>query len=224
MNNMDQNSLNDEERQQFEQELSEKLLALKNCPDTEVLQGLRLQLDIAEILNWLSRTSQAWTMARVAFATALSLEAWQDAAEACNVLYQTKEQDYIAALGMGVWLAVTFPVTPQLTFAMLDHVVTESPGDAYSAALAAVTARYVIDLRASDAEHGDWSLLANDLIGRVALRHADVQDQAALNIWMDQMGLRDPQSFLPRLSQVVNDMVGELWWFDRNELRDRLPD
>lgn len=215
------NSLTEAEKSQFEQELIEKQLALACCSDE--MQRARLQLDIAEILNWLERKDDAWNFARNAFETSLQNESWQDAVEACNVLYQTGQAESIPALGMGVWLAVTFPVTPELTFAMLDHVVTETPDHADGAALAAVTARYVIDLRADDAEHSDWSLLANDLIARVALRHSKVQDQQALDAWMDKLGLRDPQVFLPRLSLVVNAIVGDAWWFDRHVLREKLP-
>jgi len=172
----------------------------------------------------LERKEEAWNLARTAFDTSLKNESWQDAVEACNVLYQTEQAASIPALGMGVWLAVTFPVAPELTYAMLDHVVTETPAHSDGAALAAVATRYVIDLRAGDEKHGDWSLLANNLIARVAARHSNVQDQQALDAWMDKLGLRDPQVFLPRLSQVVNAIVGDAWWFDRDELRDKLPD
>ncbi|MDP1593620.1 MAG: hypothetical protein Q8L80_05165 [Gallionella sp.] len=219
-----QGSLTETERSDFEQQLSEKYLALARCSDTDTLEYARLQLDIAEILVWLERKEAAWNQARAAFDTALKNESWQDAVEACNVLYQTEQADSIPALGMGVWLAVTFPVAHELTYAMLDHVVTETPDNADGAALAAITARYVVDLRADDALHGDWSLLANDLIARVAARHSGVRNQQALDAWMDKLSLRDPQVFLPRLSQVVNAIVGDTWWFDRNALRDKLPD
>jgi len=217
-----QGSLTEAERSDFEQQLSEKNLALANCTDT--LERARLQLDIAEILVWLERKEEAWDQARSAFDASLKHESWQDAVEACNVLYQTEQTGSIPALGMGVWLAVTFPVAHELTYAMLDHVVTETPDHADGAALAAVTARYVVDLRADDAQHEEWALLANDLIARVAARHSGVRNQQALDAWMDKLGLRDPQVFLPRLSQVVNAIVGDAWWFDRNALRDKLPD
>ncbi|MDP3483252.1 MAG: hypothetical protein Q8S05_08105 [Sulfuricella sp.] len=219
-----QDGLTEDEKAEFEQQLSEKKLQLERHSGADTLERARLQLDIAEILVWLERKEEAWNLARSAFDTSLKNESWQDAVEACNVLYQTEQAASIPALGMGVWLAVTFPVAPELTYAMLDHVVTETPSHSDGAALAAVTTRYVIDLRADDAKHGDWSLLANNLIARVAARHSNVQDQQALDAWMDKLGLRDPQVFLPRLSQVVNAIVGDSWWFDRNELRDKLPD
>ncbi len=218
------NSLTDEERLRFEQQLHEKNIELALYSAADSLTRARLELDIAEILIWLERKKEAWDIARAAFDAALKKESWQDAVEACNVLYQTEQPQSIPALGMGVWLSVTFPVAAQLTYAMLDHVVSETPDYADGAALAAITARYVIDLRATDEEHGDWSLLANHLIARVAARHSNVEDQKGLDAWMDKLGLRDPQVFLPRLSQVVDAIVGDSWWFERDVLRDKLPD
>lgn len=209
---------------ELEKQLQEKLLQLSKLTNAHSMEYATLQLDIAEFLTALERKEEAWTLAREAFETALKNESWQDAVEACNVLYQTEQPSSIPALGMGVWLAVTFPVNPELTYAMLDHVVDETPKHADGAALAAVTARYVIDLRADDEKHEGQSLLANNLIARVAERHSDVQDQQALNAWMDKLELRDPQVFLPRLSMVIGAIVGESWWFDRNALRDKLPD
>ncbi len=217
------NSLTEEERQEFEQQLREKNAELALYSGADPLTKARLELDIAEILIWLDRKEEAWMYARKAFDAALKKESWRDAVEACNVLYQTGQPQSIPALGMGVWLAVTFPVPPQLTYAMLDHVVTETPDHADGAALAAITARYVIDLRASDEEHGDWSLLANDLVARVAARHSQVRDQSGLDAWMDKLGLRKPELFLLRLGQVVNAIVGDAWWFDRDLLRSKLP-
>ena len=217
------NSLTEEERQEFEQQLREKNAELALYSGADPLTKARLELDIAEILIWLDRKEEAWMYARKAFDAALKKESWRDAVEACNVLYQTGQPQSIPALGMGVWLAVTFPVPPQLTYAMLDQVVTEPPDHADGAALAAITARYVIDLRASDEEHGDWSLLANDLVARVAARHSQVRDQSGLDAWMDKLGLRKPELFLLRLGQVVNAIVGDAWWFDRDLLRSKLP-
>ncbi len=184
----------------------------------------RLQLDIAEILNALERKQEAWALGREAFDTALRQESWQDAVEACNVLFQAEQEDSIAALGMGIWLSVTFPVDTELTLAMLIHIVDETPDHSDGAALAAVVGRYVVDLRADDEQHESQSFLADNLIAMVAKRHSNVNDQAALDKWMDRLELRDPQVFLPRLAQVIDAIVGDKWWFDRDVLRSRLPD
>ena len=213
--------LSDSERVALEKHLQEKMFELNSVKNVTPLAFARMQLDIAEILVALERKPEAWSLAREAFNVALKNESWQDAVEACNVLYQSEQADSIAVLGMGVWLAISFPVDPELTLAMLLHIVDETPNNSDGAALAAVTARYVIDLRAADEHHASQGFLADNLIARVAERHSNVRDQTALNKWMDRLELRDPQVFLPRLSQVVDVIVGEAWWFDRDELRNK---
>ena len=215
--------LSEGEEAELERQLGEKRHQWERLSDADTMERARLQLDMAEILIWLDRKEEAWTLARGAFDAALTNKSWQDAVEACNVLYQSDQPGSIPALGMGVWLAVTFPVAPELTYAMLDHVVSETPSHSDGAALAAVATRYVIDLRADDATHENLSLLANNLIARVAARHDNVRDQQALDAWMDRLGLRDPAVFLPRLAQIVNAIVGDAWWFDRDEIRNKLP-
>lgn len=216
--------LTEEERNGMKRHLAEKLQALAALTGAGPLQRARLQLDIAEILNALERKKEAWDISREAFVTAMQQESWQDAVEACDVLYQAGQEDSLAALGMGIWLAVTFPVDPELTIAMLIHVVDETPNDSDGAAVAAITARYVVDLRADDDKHESQCFLVDNLIAMVAKRHSNVQDQESMDRWLDRLELRDPQVFLPRLGKVVDTLVGGKWWFDRDELRNRLPD
>ena len=221
MNTAIKDDLSDGERVALEKYLEEKQRDLSGLTNATPLARARMQLDIAEILNNLKRKPEAWTLAKQAFDTALSNGAWQDAVEACNVLYQSEQEDSIAVLGMGVWLAISFPVDPELTLAMLLHIVDETPNNSDGAALAAVTARYVIDMRANDDTHESQGFLANNLIAMVAERHSNVRDQAALDKWLDRLQLRDPQVFLPRLGQIVDVIVDGKWWFDRDELRKK---
>ena len=111
--------LSDSERLALQKHLDEKIHELNALKNATPLGRARMQLDIAEILINLEQKPEAWDFAREAFEVALKNDAWQDAVEACNVLYQTEQDDSIAALGMGVWLAVSFPVDPELTLAML---------------------------------------------------------------------------------------------------------
>ncbi|MDP2760541.1 MAG: hypothetical protein Q8O64_09095 [Sideroxyarcus sp.] len=216
--------LSADERAGLKRQLADKLQALDAANEAEPLPRARLQLDVAEALNTLGRKKVAWDIAREAFFTAMQHESWRDAVEACDVLYQAEQPDSIAALGMGIWLSVTFPVDPELTVAMLIHIVEQTPNDSDGAAVAAITARYVVDLRANDDKHESQSFLANHLVAMVAQRHSNVQDQDALNRWLDRLALRDPQIFLPRMAMMLDDLVGDKWWFDRDELRRRLPD
>ncbi|GAB1234005.1 hypothetical protein [Ferrigenium sp. UT5] len=213
--------LSAEERAGLKKQLADALQALAAA--AEPLPSARLQLDVAEVLNALERGKEAWDIAREAFFTCMQQEAWADAVEACDVLFQAKQAESLAALGMGIWLAVTFPVDPELTVALLIHVVDETPNDSDGAAVAAITARYVVDLRADDAQHENLSFLTGHLLATVAQRHGNVQGQAAMDKWLERLQLRDPQVFLPRLAGVVDRLVGDRWWFDRDALRNRLP-
>lgn len=213
-----------EEQAALKTELLEKLQQLDAPAAADDIHRARLQMDIAEILNALERKQEAWDIAREAFTLAMQQESWQDAVEACNVLYQTGQEDSLPALGMGIWLSVTFPVDPELTVAMLVHAIDDMPWDSDGAALAAITARYVIDLRTEDDKYESQSFFADNLISMVAKRHSQVQDQNAMDKWLDRLELRDPQIFLPRMAQVVDAIVGDKWWFDRDILRSRLPE
>ncbi len=208
----------------LKKQLAEKIEQLNALADTDHLPRARLQLDIAEILNALERKKEAWDIAREAFVISMRQESWQDAVEACNVLFQTDREDSIAVLGMGIWLSITFPVDPELTVAMLVHAIDGMPDDSDGAAVAAITGRYVADLRADDDKHESLSFLVDNLIALVAKRHSHVQDQFTMDLWLDKLELRDPQVFLPRMAQVVDAIVGDKWWFDREVLRGKLPE
>lgn len=216
--------LNADERAALKKQLAQQLQTVQDTSDAPPVARARLQLDIAETLNALDRGQESWSLAREAFFTCMQQQAWADAVEACDVLYQARQPDSIAALGMGIWLAVTFPVDPELTVAMLIHVIDETPHDADGAAVAAITARYVVDLRADDDKHESQSFLVNNLVAMVAQRHSNVQNQQGLDRWLNHLQLRDPQVFLPRLAQVVEAIVGDKWWFERDVLRSQLPD
>ncbi len=212
------------EQVDLKRHLTEKLQELTALADTPSLRRARLQMDIAELLNTLERKKEAWDIAREAFRISVQQESWQDAVEACDVLFQAGQEDSMAVLGMGIWLAITFPVNPELTVAMLIHLVDETPDASDVGALAAIAARYVVDLRADDEQHESQSFLVDNLIAMVAKRLSNVRDQDAMNRWLDRLELRDPQVFLPRLSQAVDTIVNGKWWFDRDELRARLPE
>ena len=210
------------------QELAEKLTAYQNKmntlpADTSDLERALLQLDISELLLALDQKEHAWNEARATFDTFIKNEEWQHAVEACNVMYQTEQPASIIALGHGVWLAVTYPISADTSVAVLNHIVDETPATSDGAAVAAMTGYYIADIRSTDENHGSMTFLAKTILGNVAKRHSNVQTQKEMDAWLFKLELNDPQVFLPRLSLVVNSIVGEIWWFDRDELRAKLP-
>jgi hypothetical protein len=187
------------------------------------LDRARLQLDVAEALIGMGRADESWEKARTALDTFIELEQWQDAVESCDVLYQSAQPASIVALAHGVWLSVTYPVDPTLTVNMLGYVVDETPAKADGAAVAAITAHYIADVRAVDEQHTSLTFLTKQMLTNVARGHSGVEDQEALTVWMERLELLDPDVFLPRLSLVLGAIVAvDEWWFDRDALREKI--
>ena len=203
-------------------EKREALAAL--AADAPVQQRLGLILESGYILLDLDRADEAWDQCRPVLDEALKNELWLSAVEACDILYQTERPDSIKALAQGIWLGVTFPIDPELSVAMLQHLVDETPDTSDGAAVAAVTANYVADLRAQGPQRDSLRFFTNQLLGQVARRHSQVEEQEIFDFWVERMELDDPAKFLPRLAKILDVIVEGVWWFDRDELRAKIPD
>ena len=202
-------------------ELRAELEALS--PQAASLRRADLLLQLGRALVRLEDGPEAWEAAREAFDLYLGERAWEGAAQCCDILFLAEQPKSLAALGQGIWLAVTYPVDPELTVALLEHVVHETPPDSDGAAVAAVTACYVTDLRALEPRREDLIFYANQLLATVARRHSGVASQAEFERFIARMELDDPARFLPRLRNVVDVLVQDDWWFDRDALRAALP-
>ena len=191
--------------------------------DAETLRRADLLLQLGRALVRLEIRVEAWTAAREAFDLYLAEQAWEGAAQSCDILFLSDQPQSLAALGQGIWLAVTYPVDPELSVALLQHVVDETPPDADGAAVAAVTAYYLVDLRAREPQRDDLLIYANQVFATVARRHSGVEGQQEFDKWIGDMELNDPALFLPRLRNVVDVLVQDDWWFDREALQAALP-
>lgn len=187
-------------------------------------QKAEIQNRIAEILVDLRQTEEAFDTAREAFDTFVAAEQWEGAVQACNTMFLADQPYSLAALGQGVWLAVTFPIDPELSVAMLQHIIDETPPEADGAAVAAAVAHYVVDLRAEGKQRDNLMLFTNHMMGTVARRHSEVEKQEQFDYWMEKLELNDPAKFLPRLRNVIDVLVQEDWWIDREAIWASLPD
>lgn len=187
-------------------------------------QRAALLLEAGQALIDLERFQEAWDRGREAFDIYTAAEAWEGAVLACDILFLADQPESLAALGQGIWLAVTFPVDPELTVAMLQHVVDETPADSDGAAVAAATAHYVVDMRAAEGPQRENLLFyTNQMLATVARRHSEVLGQQDFDRWFRKLELHDPALFLARLRNVVDVLVQDEWWIDRDALREKLP-
>jgi hypothetical protein len=183
------------------------------------------KLELARTLMGLKRGAEAWPLGREAFDLFIQLEDWENAADCADVLYQSEQEGSIAALGQGIWLVVTFPLDPELTVHLLTHLVDETPDDADGAAVAAVTALFLVDHRVSDEPlHEKLHFFTSQILGQVARRHSQVETQEQFDLWMERLELKEPEKFLVRLRNVVDVLVQDDWWFDREQIQSRLPE
>ncbi|WP_422126418.1 hypothetical protein [Thioalkalivibrio sulfidiphilus] len=212
------------EQAAMEQQLAEMQLKLATLPaDTPFMERVHLLLDMAEARLGLERHGEVWETVRPLLDELIEAEAWQEAVEACELLYQAEQAESIVALGHGVWLSVTYPVKAHTTVTMLGHVVEETPENADGAAVAAMAAHYIAGLRTEGKERDNLTFLANQIIAKVARRHRGIEDQETLETWIEMYELNNIDKLFPRLGMIVDAIVGGKWWFERDALRARLP-
>ena len=202
-------------------DLRERLTQASESGDAKQIAGL--QLEMSRTLTGLGRGGEAWSLGRNAFDVLVANESWVEAADACEVLFQADQEGSLSALGQGIWLAVTYPVDPELSLALLHHVVDETPADSDGAAVAATTALFLADIRGRGKSRESLKFFATQMLGTVARRHSAVETQEAFDLWLERLELKDPDKFLPRLRNVVDVLVQDDWWFDREALQARIP-
>ncbi|MGW8269454.1 MAG: hypothetical protein ACWGNS_03275, partial [Burkholderiales bacterium] len=83
------------------------------------LRRADLLLQLGRALVRLEKGDDAWAAAREAFDLYLAEQAWEGAAQCCDVLFLADQPQSLPALGQGIWLAVTYPVKAQSTVTLL---------------------------------------------------------------------------------------------------------
>ncbi len=217
----------DDSRQLLKQELANRQAQLMQLtPASNPLERANLQYEIADIMLEIEEPGMreaAWGMTRESFEIFRDHEQWEDAARCCDVLFRCDLPASVPALGNGLWLAVTYPIDPQVTIIMLNNLIDATPPQADGAAVAATVAHYIADLRLEGEQRDSVMFLTSAMLAKVAERHSNVNSQEAMNLWLNKLDLLNPKVFLPRLGQVIDAITEGQWWYNRDELRARLP-
>lgn len=211
---------------EVEGELQELQQRMEQLPESAPpRERALLKLEIGRALQILDRGAEAWPITHTAFGILVSERAWSAAADACDILYQSDQADSLIALGHGIWLGVTFPIDPEISVHLLSHVIDDTPDDSDGAAVAAATACFIADVRAPEGPDRErLGFFAQQLLGKVARRHSGIEDQRAFELWVERLELDDPDKFLVRLRNVVDVLVQDQWWFDRDALQATIPE
>ncbi|MBW5290300.1 MAG: hypothetical protein Rsou_1574 [Candidatus Ruthia sp. Asou_11_S2] len=188
--------------------------------DTLAEEQIKNLLEIGRIQVERYKGSDAWEKAFSAFDIARDNELWELAVEACDVMFLSEGPDALKALGHALWLGVTFPIDPELTVAMLQHLVEESPKEADTRAIAAATAHYITSMRCGVDD--DLTFFASQMMASVADEHSHVTDQSTFDLWRKTLQLDKPKVFLKKLSGAVDQLVADDWWVDRDKIKAKL--
>ncbi|MBT7022293.1 MAG: hypothetical protein HN968_01060 [Gammaproteobacteria bacterium] len=195
------------------------------------LQGLaasderaELLLDYGTLLLDFQRKEDAWDAAWEAFEHFKTVENWELAVTSTDILVTADQKDSLIALAHGIWLGITYPINPETTVAILQHMVEESPVGSDTAAVAAVSAHFIADKRGAEGQAGEnIRFFTSQRLAEVAAQHRNIKNQEEFDIWMLGNDFDNPDSFLPKLSAAVDALAEGNWWFDRDALRAKLP-
>ena len=183
-----------------------------------------LAAEAVQILGDLGKPARAWDLAEPALAEAVAGEDWQGATLICESLFLGGGERALPALGQSLWLSITFPVDPGLTVAQLRYVIEETPRDSDGAAVAAAMAAYVASLRSDNNPSGDLALAVGQMMNDVASRHGQVADSDAFGRWFSRLELDDPAKLAVRMRNIIDVLVQDDWWFDREALQRKIPE
>ena len=212
-----------DERAWFENELIKFQKQLRDLPQqASNIDRAKLELEIAEVLIGLERLQEAWDSARPLVELFIAECEFELAVRTCKVLYQADQEDSIAALGQGCWLAVTYPINPTLSVEMLHNIVDETPDNSDGAAVAAMAAQYIADMRGNE-HRENLMFLTTQIVAKVAKRHRNIEDEEMIKTWIEILELNDTDQLFSRLAVIIDTITADNWWFDRDELRAQLP-
>ena len=204
-------------KSQLDSQLDYYKNTLDNLPKIEATEDkIDLLLKIAAIQIERSEAKDAWDKAFEAFHLAEKENLWELAVKACNVLFLAEGPDSLVALGHGLWLGITFPIDAELTVMFLEHLIKESPKESDTCAVAAASAHYIANIRLGVDD--DLTFFTNQMLASVADNHSYISDQRSFNVWQHTLELDNPKVFLKKLSNAINQLVGDNWWIDKKRI------
>ena len=87
-----------------------------------------------------------------------------------------------------------------------------------------MAANYIAEMRTEGREKESLTFFTRQMLAAVAKRHRGIEDDPEMiNTWIEILELNDIDTLLERLAAMLDAIVGDHWWIDRDALRARLP-
>ncbi|MEO0406479.1 MAG: tetratricopeptide repeat protein [Cyanobacteria bacterium P01_A01_bin.135] len=129
----------------------------------------------------------------------------------------TSEDGKIAYFAQSLWLALQIETPLDSLMLRLSSLFKTLPKGDPLELLLATTALYHCAQQSNHPNIEDLQKRAFDMLSYIASARG-IETQAALQTWMAQTGLNDPNQFLPQLNQELKARIGDTWLFNPNDL------
>ncbi len=149
--------------------------------------------------------------------TVAVVNAWPDVLKGlCNLGIQ---KDALA-LQQALWVMIRTQAPLEDSLALLSFTFAQKGNDPRLPPLLVATALHLVQVRDQNhARLNDFRQTAADML--IQLLPADKHSQEGIQEWLAQLDHHDPRLFLPRLNEVLEELIGDGWYFDRSPLLAR---
>ncbi|MEH2307409.1 tetratricopeptide repeat protein [Nostoc sp.] len=156
-----------------------------------------------------------WEQVVSAFA---QIRAYGDLITVLSNLGLTDESNGLVYLAQAIWLTLRIQASLSQTIQLINSLYNKVPqGDELEAVLG-TTAMFFCKLRGEghpqleELQEHSFKMIA----GAASAQGIEIQE--AFGNWFTQQRLNDPEYFLPRLNQRLEEIVGDGWLFDRSQV------
>ncbi len=192
--------------------------ALDLCPEEELQEKATTLNNMAGVFRQQGDIPKAIALYEQVVSTLVQISAYSNLVKVLGNLGVTDESNGLVYLAQAIWLTLRIQAPLVDTIQLIRILYNKVPqGDELEAVLGA-TAMFFCSRRGEG--HPQLEQLQEDsfkIISGAAVAQR-IETQEAFGNWFTQQRLNDPEYFLPRLNQRLEEIVGDGWLFDRSQV------
>lgn len=150
--------------------------------------------------------------------TLAQIRAYSDLVTVLNNLGLTDESNSLVYLAQAIWLTLRIQAPLANTIYLIQDLRNRVPQGDELEALLGRTAIFFCKYRGEGHPQLEELQERSSEIILGAARAQGIETQKAFDAWVVQQRLNDPEYFLPRLNQRLEEIVGDGWLFDRSQV------